>query len=245
MCSYIITDYDQKNFTVAQALFDDKAEPNIIPIPWNATVTPSSSPHLNRGARIGIGIGSAVFFLLLVTSVFFAIRRWRRHRTMTALANQKLQDSPIVRPFSSISTHEMDQPCVRELHDNPLDHQELLDANTPSGSGIGISELANEGATSLHELVGSHMYGGHELSSDSRSESSAKPSGFGKESYTPCENDTRNSNTPNLTPSPKSSESISPTKNSWKDHVPAAPRNLPQSLSRLEINKPLPRVPRA
>lgn len=240
--AYIITNYDQKNFTIAQTLFNDIAQSNIIPIPWNATIAPNSGDHLNRGARIGIGIGSAIFALLLAAFVFFTIRRWRRNRTLTQLTNQKLQDSPIARPFSSIPVQEMDIPTVRELHDNPLGRPELLDPNNPSGSGNNINEMAYSGGTSLRELSASPMYRNHELSSDSRSRSSDTP--IMLDTKTPVVNP-RTSNIVYLPLTPRSSEDISSTKKSWGNQgsTVAAARNSSHTRSKLGINKPLPHVP--
>ncbi|CAL8584356.1 hypothetical protein XPA_009958 [Xanthoria parietina] len=86
--AYIITDYDHQNFTVAQTRFDDTARPNIVPIPWNATVAPRVSEGLSRQATIGISTGSAILASLLIILALFCTFRWRKHRSATALTDR-------------------------------------------------------------------------------------------------------------------------------------------------------------
>ena len=79
---YLITDYDQKNFTIAQATFNDDSQPQIVPIPWNATmrdavdnatVTPGANHRLSRKAIIGFSTGSTIIALLLVGIIFYFV----------------------------------------------------------------------------------------------------------------------------------------------------------------------------
>ncbi|KAL8686092.1 MAG: hypothetical protein Q9218_007354 [Villophora microphyllina] len=185
--AYVITDYDQKNFTVAQALFNDNAKSNIVPIPWNATAAPNASRLLNRQARIGIGTGSAALVLLMAISAIFLVWRRRNIRVMTPLtdAPTPLVSSPELRPCSFISTQEMGHQSIPELHD--IAHQlELLDAQFPSGSGIDINELPGGEVTSHQELLApasrdrsapsrdrrraAHESTGHDVNEQSRSD---------------------------------------------------------------------------
>ena len=137
---YVITDYDNKNFTVAQAIFDEKSEPHVVPIPWNATVTPTTSNRPSRNAIIGISIGS-VAFTLLIAIIYFVMRR-RKDRAVAASndAVMPVLESSEPRPFSNISIQEIGPQIVRELHATSH-HIELLDRQAPSGSGMQIKEL--------------------------------------------------------------------------------------------------------
>ncbi|KAL8904429.1 MAG: hypothetical protein Q9171_007055 [Xanthocarpia ochracea] len=151
--AYVITDYDQKNFTVAQTLFNDIAKPNIVPIPWNATAVPGGGKRLTREASIGISTGSVVFGLLLILLVTFLTLRWRKRRPIRALTDTAInsQDFDEIRPFSFIPTYEIGHQSIPELHD--IGYQpELLNGLTPSGSGKVLDELADGTKTPVHEL---------------------------------------------------------------------------------------------
>lgn len=73
---------------------------------------------------------------------------------MTKLTDpgMRLDYSPKVKPFSLISIQEIGHQSVRELHGMPY-QIELLDEQTPSGSGNNISELPDARATPYPELL--------------------------------------------------------------------------------------------
>ena len=177
MCRYVITNYDQKNFTVAQALFNDTAKPNIVPIPWNATAVPRAGKRLTREATIGISTGSVVFGLLLILLVIFLTSRWRKRRPMRALTDTatKSRDFGEVGPFSFISTHEIGHQSIPELHDIGY-RPELLNGLTLSGSGKVLNELADGTKTPVHELFVPATPISNELPSRMGSKSSADTS---------------------------------------------------------------------
>ncbi|KAL8733511.1 MAG: hypothetical protein Q9181_003573 [Wetmoreana brouardii] len=133
----IITDYDRKNFTVAQAVHNDTATPNIFLIPWNATATLHTSKPVSQQATICISTGSAFFVLLIIILAIFLTLRWRRRRAMT-VAN--VEESHEARPFPYLPTQEISHQSVPELHDAGY-QLELLDELTPSGSGNVLIEL--------------------------------------------------------------------------------------------------------
>lgn len=159
---YLITDYDQKNFTIAQATFDDDSQPQIVPIPWNATmraavdnatVTPGANHRLSRKATIGVCTGSTIFALLLVGTIIYFVLRRRQCRAVAASkdAAKPASESPEIRPLSNISTQEIGHQSVQELH--ATSHFiELLDGLAPSGSGLDMNELPNRRESSPHEL---------------------------------------------------------------------------------------------
>lgn len=90
----------------------------------------------------------------MATFILFYVLDWHKRRAKTALSDAvtDIKDSPEVKPFSFIPTQEIGHQSVAELHDisHPLG---LLDGQTPSGSGNGISELPEGAGTSHHELA--------------------------------------------------------------------------------------------
>ncbi|KAL8768569.1 MAG: hypothetical protein Q9209_005254 [Squamulea sp. 1 TL-2023] len=151
--AYLITDYDHKNFTIAQAVFNDSAKPNIVPIPWNATTVRHDDQGISRQAIIGISTGSAVFVLLMVVLISILTLRWRTRRGLTPSNNATINDKQVdeVRPFSYIIPQEIGHQSIPELHDI-AHHIELLNGQAPSGSGNIMIELPDGKDRSNHEL---------------------------------------------------------------------------------------------
>ena len=159
---YLITDYDQKNFTIAQATFNDNSQPQIVPIPWNATtkptsnnatVIPAASHRLSRKATIGLCAGSAIFASLVVAMIVYLVfqRRQRRAVAVSKDAAEPAPESPEIRPLSNISTQEIGHQSVQELHATSH-YIELLDGLAPSGSALDMNELPNLRESFPHEL---------------------------------------------------------------------------------------------
>ena len=159
---YLITDYDQKNFTIAQATFNDNSQPQIVPIPWNATTTPAlnnatvipaASHGLSRNATIGFSMGSAIFAVLVVATIVYFVYRRRQRKAVAASkdAAEPAPKSPEIRPLSNISTQEIGHQSVQELHATSR-YIELLDGLAPSGSGFEMNELPNRRESFSHEL---------------------------------------------------------------------------------------------
>ena len=130
------------NFTVAQTVFNESVKSNIVPIPWNATTVSSPRTHLSRQAVIGISIGCTVFAIFVATLMGILCFRWRRKRASMALTdgstNPSVQFEDIQYP--SIPLQEMAHQSIQELH-NISHHIELLDGQTPSGSGNHVNEI--------------------------------------------------------------------------------------------------------
>ncbi|KAI4257853.1 MAG: hypothetical protein L6R42_005427, partial [Xanthoria sp. 1 TBL-2021] len=151
--AYIMVDYDRKNFTVAQALFDDTARPNIVPIPWNATVGPRVREGLSRQATIGISTACAILALLLISLGLFFTFSWRKHRSAAALTDRLFGSDALheVTPVPYIPVQEIGHQSIPEMQDTGY-HLELLNGLTPSGSGNDLTELADGRETPRHEL---------------------------------------------------------------------------------------------
>lgn len=177
MSSYLITDYDNNNFTVAQALFNNTGSPDLVPIPWNATTTHDSRMHLSEGSIAGISIGAILlaFIILVIPAVLVRRKRLRRERVQNyedkwgmteEVRNEKAR--------SLISTQEIGPSSICGNREHPQElhntyQVELLDHKSPSGSGQRVKELLDE-----HCLPGSGNTPCELLDENS-------PSGSGKE----------------------------------------------------------------
>lgn len=149
---YVITDYEQKNFTVAQALFNDTEHPNIVPIPWNATTLEDHSSGISRDAKIGVGVGVGLVGLLALLLLFYMVFKPRKAPNTDSAADQLPQYPPPsdTKSYSIYSTKEMGTGSVSEVHG--VCQVELFDGSTPSGSGHRINELPVEQDFSPAEL---------------------------------------------------------------------------------------------
>lgn len=145
---------------MAQTIFDDTARPNIIPIPWNATVAPrvrEVAPRvregLSRQATIGISTACAILALLLIFLALFFTFRWRKHRSAAALTDRLFGSDALheVTPVPYIPIQEIGHQSIPEMQDTGY-HLELLNGLTPSGSGNDLTELADGRETPRHEL---------------------------------------------------------------------------------------------
>ena len=148
---YVITNYDQRNFSVSQAIFNDTVQPNIVPIPWNATASAFAPRHLDRKAIIGIGVGAGVFLLLVIAALIFVFLRWRQVRSMAASAKSTFQSRKASgwrasgrKAVPLFTRHEIGHQSIGELHNF---HQvEIHDAQQVSGSGRHMNEIYDEKA---------------------------------------------------------------------------------------------------
>ncbi|KAG8530186.1 uncharacterized protein KY384_004686 [Bacidia gigantensis] len=159
--AYLITDYDQGNFTVAQAIHNDTAKPQLVPIPWNATVSSASNHHLSQKEKIGISVGSVVLGILILLAIFYILLRRRKSRALTQ--NRLPELSPDAATGSQkmqfYATHEIGHQSVKELH-NISHHIELLNEKAASGSGQTMNELPSKAHISQYELPASMIADG-------------------------------------------------------------------------------------
>ncbi|KAL8712699.1 MAG: hypothetical protein Q9220_003231 [cf. Caloplaca sp. 1 TL-2023] len=140
--AYIITDHEQKNSTVARARFDENIKPGIVSIPWNATAVSPVKTRLADRAIVGVSVGSAIFVLLAKGSF---------DATLAAEDIKSTESLPI------IPIQELDRQSDPELHG--LSHQvELLDEQTPSGSGNGLTELPADAEGHNSEVAAARTY---------------------------------------------------------------------------------------
>lgn len=146
---YVITDYDQRNFTIAQTLFDDTAKPIIVPIPWNASADHRSGKHISRTAIVGISTGLAASTLLAILLIVFSAYRRLNKRTKEpsiGTAVNSGQTSNGVDPYLSISIQEIGHQSVQELQTLEI-QPELQGDQVLSGSRNVLMELPHSTVT--------------------------------------------------------------------------------------------------
>ncbi|KAL9620968.1 MAG: hypothetical protein Q9204_008159, partial [Flavoplaca sp. TL-2023a] len=234
--AYVMVDYDHQNFTVAQALFDDTAQTNVVPIPWNATAAPSNDKGLSREATIGIGTGSAVFVLAIMLGVL-AILRWRKRQDRQAMTDvaPDSEEPPEFRPFSYTSIQEIGHQSMPEMHDTG--YLELLNGSAPSG----LNELADGTHTPPCELLVPPTPNIHELASSGLSTSPSSTSqdrnGSSRDYVTP--DSSAKSVLPHTTGSPHTTQDTLSTHSGTEQPI-VKPAQVPKQIN---VNKTLPQEP--
>lgn len=148
--------YEYNNFSVAQSRFDEGVPAQIIAIPSNNTAIHNKESHISRKAVISISIAVTVFVILIALALSFVIRRWWRN-TKTRNSNNTGAIKPVREPeaLTTIPTQEIGHDSLygvlQELHDSGK--VELLDEQSPSGSGCEINELPQSSPLVLHEPI--------------------------------------------------------------------------------------------
>lgn len=143
--AYLITNYEHSNFSVSQARFDDGLAENIIAIPSaDPPPTPKSHSRLSRNSIIGLSVGTTALLILIVFLVYFTRKRLRKHSPKNGMS--QITGSPMlsqeVKPANISALHEIDSNSLYQQRELPDSGKvELLDGNSPSGSGNEISEM--------------------------------------------------------------------------------------------------------
>ena len=150
-----MTNYEQKNFSVAQSRFDNLLTRDIVAIPFNATTTSHSRDHyISNSGIVGISIGVVVFIILLSISLLILIRKcmWMRQKRpqpntsrLPSFSTQELANGSLWNVHRELSDNgkiELQNECVSEL---PL-------STTPAPSGPFVSTIppSNLEAEHLH-----------------------------------------------------------------------------------------------
>lgn len=157
MClRYLITNYEYSNFSVSQARFEDGLQEKIIAIPSaSPPTTPKSHSRLSHNSIIGLSIGLSALLVLVVALVYFTRQRLRKRFRKNDTSNSSGSPifSPEIKPANLSALHEIDNNSLvqfRELPDNGK--VELLDGNSPSGSGNALHEIDNNSLRQIREL---------------------------------------------------------------------------------------------
>jgi hypothetical protein len=119
--AYLIVDYERANFTVAQAAFSDPpAAPNVVTITSKVSAGQdlnTGSSRLSTGAIVGIAVGVAVLFLLVICAWFF-FRKRRIKRQTYELANNPISEAGSAYEFNGLPMKSQQEPS--ELNGTPL-----------------------------------------------------------------------------------------------------------------------------
>ena len=162
MCfRYLITNYEYSNFSVSQARFEDGLRENIIAIPSaNPPTTPKSQSGLSHNSIIGLSVGLTALLVLIVVLVYFTRKRLRKHSRKNDTSNNSGSPvfSPEIKPANLSALHEIDNNSLVQFRELPDSGKvELLDENSPSGSGNQISEMPQSSTpVPLYELGTRH-----------------------------------------------------------------------------------------
>ncbi|KAL6720917.1 hypothetical protein ACLMJK_000016 [Lecanora helva] len=151
--AYLITDYERSNFSISRCAFQDSAKEKLVTIP--STTKSVSAGHKN--AIIGTAIGVAFVAFLVAVLIWLIIRRPQDQTQGTEKASKHSSDFENSKIRTVCSVREIDNNSLcgpfRELPDNG--RVELLDNQSPSGSGNDISEMSQPIKYIVHEL-GTH-----------------------------------------------------------------------------------------
>lgn len=143
--AYLIANYEHSNFSVSQARFEEGLAENIVAIPSaDPTPTPRSHSRISHKSIIWLSIGLTAFVVLVVFLVYFARKRLRQNSQNNNVGSDTGSPgfSQDIKPANLSALHEIDNNSLyqhRELPDSGK--VELLDGNSPSGSGNEISEM--------------------------------------------------------------------------------------------------------
>ncbi|KAL8785865.1 MAG: hypothetical protein Q9195_008460 [Heterodermia aff. obscurata] len=160
--AYVITNYDNSTFSVAQSRFDDGAQAQIIAIhpdsstaPSDNSTAPPTKSQIGRGTEIGIATGSSIALLVILIVIGFLVRHWRmkvKRRTEKDLSIGNI--FPESKNSLGSFPQEIGRNSLRnsysELHG--VHTAELLDEGMISGSGKDVKELPDWQEQALHEL---------------------------------------------------------------------------------------------
>ena len=144
--SYLITDYEQRNFTVAQALFNESIKDNIVPIPWNATTMTAQTKHVPQRIIIGVSTGAGVFALVVALAFLLFLKGRNKAKSPQGRVIGTSRTFSGIKPLSNFSAQEIGRVSTAELH-HDFHGVELLNQENPAGGG---NDLGHD----IYELPG-------------------------------------------------------------------------------------------
>ena len=110
---YVITNYEQRNFSVAQSKFTDGSQSNIVAINSNSTSLDSRRQGIDHKSIIGAAVGSSVAALLLLF-IFITVIRKRLRTSKSRI------DTASSSPESSKELTHSDISVVEEIGNNSI-----------------------------------------------------------------------------------------------------------------------------
>ncbi|KAG8527771.1 uncharacterized protein KY384_007925 [Bacidia gigantensis] len=154
--AYLSVNYEYSNFSVSQSKFNLDDSHNIIAFPPKTDRPNLVSHHrkqpLNTGGIIGGSIGAGVLVILVVAFLILWIRKKKRKsKPMEVERNKSVSDPSSLQAATISPMNEIGRKETPEILDTGR-MLELLDTETPSGSGNVIHELPSPVATRKREL---------------------------------------------------------------------------------------------
>ena len=135
--SYIITNYEQSNFSVFQSKFQDEYEPEIVAI--SSAGKDSSESHTTRSTIIGVSLGIGILFSLSLLAILWTVKKKQKQKM---LENHKGEG-----PLDPTASMASQQQLVQEISaDNIISLYRELPDN-------GRAELFEPSAPIAHELM--------------------------------------------------------------------------------------------
>lgn len=152
MSRYLVTNYEQSNFSIYQSRFEDNAKEDIVAIS-SASAMPHK--HISRIMQIGIAIGVTTFVLLCLLAAFITLKKGRKAHDRNRNGGRLFEKERSVQSESSEFPQEIDMKSLIEIYEELPDSgkAELLDQTMLSGSGQEISELSQPSVSIIHELM--------------------------------------------------------------------------------------------
>lgn len=172
--SYLIVDWERRNFSVSQSLFPETAQPNLVAI---ASASSTSDGGISTGAKVGIAVALVVIFILVAAAVGVFLLRRRKRRLQIAAKEEKKREDPSDRIRQGFGKGELDTGTdnqrfemagsdpnskpkvtapewVDEKAKFPKDHMDTAEADSKNAS---VAELGEHKgfARPLHEMYDS------------------------------------------------------------------------------------------
>ena len=148
---YIITNYEHRNFSVAQSKFVDGLQSDIVAIKTNSTSPDLRRQGIDRNSIIGAAVGSSVAALLLLLILFLIRKRLRLSKSRLAAA--------LSSPKSSQKSTHSDISVLEEIGNNSLynaypelhdtERVEMLTLPIPPDPRNSISELPSSSISAM------------------------------------------------------------------------------------------------
>ena len=142
---YVVTDYENNNFSVAQSRFDDGGRTEIVAIPWNNTrshtnlVPETKASNNDSKTLIAVAIGSsiAVVLLLCLGMLFWKHRKTSKARptsTQSPLASLRQSKGSLADSVQEMGSNSL-YNAAPELHNTAL--VEMRTSMTPTSRSTG------------------------------------------------------------------------------------------------------------
>jgi hypothetical protein len=147
--AYLTVDYERRNFSLSQAIWNDTAPENIITIkpPSSTTPPPPKSSALSPGAIAGIVIGAVVVLLAILTILLVYRKRKAQNRRIAEL------EAISANPKTAVSS---DGVVIRDRKHNGAELDGIDGSRHEIDTGVPVS-AEMDGRSRVHELYGDDL----------------------------------------------------------------------------------------